>query len=356
MRILSLLILAVLLIAMQKIKSPHGQAFKAECAVCHSTKGWQLDREIYSFRHDTTRFPLAGQHSALNCRDCHRSLVFSEADHLCSGCHRDVHQSTLGQDCSRCHTPSSWLVNIYQIHDLSRFPLLGMHRITDCAECHRSENPVRFDIIGSECIDCHRQEYLSASPNHIQSGFSEDCNTCHNVYSLHWEGAGFNHNFFPLTSGHSSLACTDCHDGQNYQAASRECSSCHLEEYNSTSNPAHIPLNFPWPAMNAILRIRVGNLLHTRNMIVNRFPSIQGSIRVNGRHAPIAIHSLQTTLFSAALPAMSTIKLIWTMNTGVKPDTPGRQWCASNVTGTEKLINEKKTFFHIMAACCPASG
>jgi hypothetical protein len=245
MRILSLLILAVLLIAMQKIKSPHGQAFKAECAVCHSTKGWQLDREIYSFRHDTTRFPLAGQHSALNCRDCHRSLVFSEADHLCSGCHRDVHQGTLGQDCSRCHTPSSWLVNIYQIHDLSRFPLLGMHRITDCAECHRSENPVRFDIIGSECIDCHRQEYLSASPNHIQSGFSEDCNTCHNVYSLHWEGAGFNHNFFPLTSGHSSLACTDCHDGQNYQAASRECSSCHLEEYNSTTNPAHRTLNFP---------------------------------------------------------------------------------------------------------------
>jgi hypothetical protein len=48
-----------------------------------------------------------------------------------------------------------------------------------------------------------------------------------------------------ISSGHSSLACTDCHDGQNYQAASRECSSCHLEEYNSTSNPAHIPLNFP---------------------------------------------------------------------------------------------------------------
>ena len=38
--------------------SPHGSVFKISCNVCHSPKGWELDREIYSFDHHTTRLPL----------------------------------------------------------------------------------------------------------------------------------------------------------------------------------------------------------------------------------------------------------------------------------------------------------
>jgi hypothetical protein len=41
---------------------PHGSDFKISCSVSHSTKGWKLDKEIYSFKHDTTGLPLIGQH------------------------------------------------------------------------------------------------------------------------------------------------------------------------------------------------------------------------------------------------------------------------------------------------------
>lgn len=246
MRILSFLILAGLLAVFQKTKSPHGPDLRITCQACHSTQGWKLDKRAYSFNHDTTHFPLSGQHSEVDCRSCHKSLVFSQARTACNECHNDVHQSTVGAECSRCHTTSSWLVaNVTDIHRVSRFPLLGAHRTADCSVCHRSENPVRFDVVGVNCIDCHRSDFMATtSPNHIQAGYSEECSGCHNINSSQWQGAGFNHSFFPLTLGHSSLNCAACHTGGNYSSTTPECSSCHTEDYNSTQNPVHRTLNF----------------------------------------------------------------------------------------------------------------
>lgn len=248
MRILSLLLIlyAFLATAYRVSQSPHGPDFKIGCNTCHSTKGWQLDKEIYSFDHNKTGLPLAGQHTALECRNCHTTLIFSQAKSNCIDCHSDVHQLTAGPDCSRCHTPVSWLVsNITDIHRMSRFPLLGAHRSADCFQCHKAENPVRFDITGVNCIDCHRNEFLSTTaPDHSGAGFSEECTTCHNVNAYQWEGAGFNHSFFPLTSGHGSLTCLQCHTAGNYSAVSPECSACHTADYNSTTNPSHQTLNF----------------------------------------------------------------------------------------------------------------
>lgn len=126
MRILSLLIFCLLLLLNRQTNSPHGADFKISCKTCHSTKGWQLDKEIYSFDHNKTKLPLVGQHAVINCKQCHPTLVFSDAKTHCIECHNDVHQLTVGLDCSRCHTPASWLVsNINEIHQMSRFPLLG---------------------------------------------------------------------------------------------------------------------------------------------------------------------------------------------------------------------------------------
>src|SRR5512140_1033595 len=159
MRILSLVILfAFLIFSNQKTDSPHGADFKISCKTCHSPKDWKLDKDIYSFDHNKTRLPLVGQHVAVDCRQCHTSLVFYEAKEECSQCHSDVHQSTTGPDCARCHTPASWLVNnITEIHQRGRFPLLGAHRTADCYQCHKSESLARFDVTGINCIDCHRQ-------------------------------------------------------------------------------------------------------------------------------------------------------------------------------------------------------
>ncbi|TAL66439.1 MAG: hypothetical protein EPN88_08455 [Bacteroidetes bacterium] len=247
MRILSFIILCTgLFFKNPQTDSPHGSGFKISCKTCHSSKGWQLDKEVYSFDHNTTRLSLTGQHSIVSCRQCHPTLKFSEAKSNCFDCHTDVHQVTAGLDCSRCHTPSSWMVyNINEIHRLSRFPLDGAHRTADCIQCHKSENNTRFDVSGVKCIDCHLANYLAASnPNHIQSGFSEECATCHPVNSFQWTGAGFNHNFFPLVLGHSILRCSDCHKTPAYSDAKPDCYFCHQADFNKTNNPNHASMAF----------------------------------------------------------------------------------------------------------------
>lgn len=248
MRILSLIVIfGTLLLIGMKSDHPHGQGFKISCNTCHSSKGWQLDKAIYSFDHNKTKLPLTGQHIVLDCRKCHKTLVFSEAKSECKDCHNDVHQATVGLDCSRCHTPESWLVkNINEIHRMSRFPLLGVHRTADCSDCHKSESLVRFDVPGINCIDCHRQNYnATTNPNHAQAGFSEDCSTCHPVNAIQWAGAGFNHNFFQLVQGHSTPKCADCHTTGRYSDAKPECNSCHQPDYLAAANPSHTGSNFP---------------------------------------------------------------------------------------------------------------
>lgn len=248
MRILSLLFFWIFMVLyQQETESPHGRDFKVSCGTCHSSKGWQLDTAIYAFDHNTTKLPLSGQHTALNCRQCHITLVFSEARTNCNECHMDIHQSTVGLDCDRCHTTASWLVNnITEIHQRSRFPLLGAHRTADCIDCHKSETAVRFDVAGVNCIDCHRENYMATTnPNHAEAGFSSDCSTCHLVNSFHWTGAGFNHSFFPLAQGHSGLNCSACHTNGNYSGLNPECFACHQTDYNNTTNPNHQSMGFP---------------------------------------------------------------------------------------------------------------
>lgn len=247
MRILSLLILlAMMVFSTRKTESPHGPDFKVSCKTCHSPKGWELDKENYSFDHNKTKFALTGQHTVVNCRECHPTLVFSEAKRNCIDCHADMHQGTTGLDCERCHTPVSWLVsNITEIHQKSRFPLLGAHRTADCYECHKSENLIRFDVPGINCIDCHRENWLATTnPNHILAGFSEDCSSCHPINSFQWTGAGFNHNFFPLVQGHASLQCSACHKSASYADVNPDCYACHQSDFNTTNNPNHQSLGF----------------------------------------------------------------------------------------------------------------
>ena len=247
MRILSLILLCSLFIFFkQQSVHPHGKDFKHSCSLCHSSKGWTLDKEIYSFDHNATKLPLTGQHKIVNCRACHPTLIFAEAKTECYECHTDIHQATVGQDCARCHTPVSWLVpNINEIHQFSRFPLLGAHRTADCSDCHLSENYVRFDVLGVNCIDCHRKDYdATTNPNHSEAGFSEDCSMCHPLNSSQWTGAGFNHSFFSLDLGHSGLECAQCHTTGNYADASPECYSCHQQKYIATTNPNHTAMGF----------------------------------------------------------------------------------------------------------------
>jgi len=114
-------------------QSPHGKDFVMDCSDCHTTEGWKVDLKKINFNHDQTKFKLEGQHRQVNCKTCHKSLVFTGLGTECISCHTDIHYQTVGPECSRCHTPKSWIVeNITAIHQVSRFPLVGPHVTADC--------------------------------------------------------------------------------------------------------------------------------------------------------------------------------------------------------------------------------
>ncbi|MEI7490216.1 MAG: hypothetical protein WCK92_02370 [Bacteroidota bacterium] len=251
MRKLSLILLLVQLFPLMAFRlmadSPHGKDFKLSCDLCHSSKGWSFDKSIYAFDHNRTAMPLNGQHQVISCRQCHKSLVFSEAKTACVDCHTDMHNQTVGPECGRCHTSSSWIVeNITEMHQKSRFPLIGPHYTPDCSRCHPSASMLRFEPQGVECYDCHSKDYLAATkPNHVQGGYSKNCVECHSIFNNTWNTTNVNHDFFPLKNGHAISDCGQCHANGNYSNLSKECVSCHQSNYNATSNPNHTTAGFP---------------------------------------------------------------------------------------------------------------
>ncbi len=221
--------------------NPHGDDLTFDCLDCHTTESWTFSAATAKFDHNETRFKLEGQHVVTDCKACHTSLVFSAAKTSCIDCHTDMHNNTVGMDCARCHDPKSWLVsNITEIHQMSRFPLLGTHNTAACADCHNSASNLEFQPLGVECIDCHRQDYdATTNPNHAQAGLSTDCIECHKIDAFSWSSQGFNHDFFPLRKGHEINDCSACHTSGVFEPISADCYSCHQNDFLTAANPSH---------------------------------------------------------------------------------------------------------------------
>lgn len=225
-------------------KSPHGENFKMDCALCHNTSNWEQSNPRL-FNHNKTKFPLVGQHKSVECRKCHPTLEFAKAKTQCVDCHMDMHEGTVGKDCERCHTPKSWIVsNVKQIHQKVGFTLAGAHAAADCYQCHKSASLLRFENIRTDCYSCHKANYDAT--NHRADGFGTDCFTCHNMTGQNWSisGKGFEHGFFPLNGGHN-IECIKCHTTGEYRTKlSPECKTCHMDKYNATTNPVHTTSGF----------------------------------------------------------------------------------------------------------------
>ncbi len=235
-------IIALLLLGLNLSgQSPHGELLKMDCAQCHHPNGWEIDPKTIAFRHDSTNFPLEGRHASLDCKSCHLKLVFETLSSDCIGCHQDPHEQTVGQDCKRCHTQTDWLVDdTRNLHLKNGFPLLGTHAQADCASCHTSPSRLRFDRIGNDCIQCHRQDYVATTqPNHQQAGYEEKCATCHDPAASQWKAENFVHDFFPLTGGHANQACKACHQSPDYASTPTDCIACHQDDYKNSLNPNH---------------------------------------------------------------------------------------------------------------------
>jgi len=228
--------------------SPHG-SLNLPCQNCHTANAWRPIRAVPEFDHNQTKYPLRGMHTSVTCTQCHVKPVFSNVGQRCQDCHADIHRRQLGANCEQCHTVRGWQVSVTQIQQHNnRFPLTGAHAAVDCDACHKNAANSKFQTMSTDCYSCHAADYLATTnPNHVSSKFSTTCNTCHGTDN--WLNATFDHNStgFPLTGAHTvpPRECADCHTNNNYNLTSTTCISCHLKDFQGTTNPNHAAGNFP---------------------------------------------------------------------------------------------------------------
>lgn len=198
----------------------HAGRFAGACADCHAQDSWQ----VASFDHEKrAKYALRGAHATLDCHACHTGVLKQQQlAKECVGCHAvdDVHKGSLGRDCQRCHQETSWRDEVKLDHDLTRFPLVGLHAGVPCEECHATR---AFREAPHECVSCHRARDVH------KDQLGDDCGRCHNPNG--WGYWQFDHTTmtkFPLTGAHERLGCRDCHrEPEHASSTAGECASCH---------------------------------------------------------------------------------------------------------------------------------
>jgi hypothetical protein len=210
-------------VSCHQTEDPHRGRFGDKCQSCHQTTGWKKAE----YDHTQTKFLLQGKHAEVDCNKCHTGPTEGQGLPLdCYSCHQldDPHNGQQGQDCTRCHSPGGWQEEVLFDHDLSKFPLIGMHAVAPCEACHAGSS---FKDTQSDCVACHQGD-----DEHEQK-LGNDCGSCHNPNG--WKLWLFEHNVqskFKLDGKHASLACLDCHTKPKKGKIStgKSCASCHRKD------------------------------------------------------------------------------------------------------------------------------
>ena len=194
------------------------------CDDCHNPTEW----EKTTFDHDKdTEYPLLDKHIDVECHVCHTLEVYPDKiATACFGCHEqdDVHEEQEGKECNYCHNEKGWRVNVFFDHDLTHFPLIGLHAIAPCEECHPT---TAYKDTSLDCVDCHKSDDLHEQ----RLGF--ECDTCHNPNG--WNLWRFDHDSqteFILDGAHNGLVCESCHikPVKKKMSISTACYSCHFRD------------------------------------------------------------------------------------------------------------------------------
>jgi hypothetical protein len=221
--------LPVTCIGCHRIQDPHQSRFGEKCENCHNPEKWTDIR----FNHDKdTNFTLLGKHKTTTCDDCHKADFYQyDTPFTCAKCHTndDVHKSNLGSDCKACHNPNGWFENVAFDHDITSFPLIGLHVIVPCEECH-IDNTFQSP---KDCQSCHMTDDVH------KGSLGSNCASCHNPNG--WEFWMFNHNrqtVFPLAGKHDGVKCNACHtpDRTAISKLPTTCISCHKNDDKHRGN------------------------------------------------------------------------------------------------------------------------
>jgi hypothetical protein len=221
-----------------KADDAHAARFGAKCEDCHDNERWRIERYDHAGRH---KFALVGAHATIDCHACHTAVAAAQKlPEDCAGCHRseDPHAGKLEGGCDSCHGQTSWHADVTFDHDLTRYPLVGMHRVVSCAQCHAT---LAFKGTGTTCIDCHSHDDVH------KGGLGNKCESCHstNGWAL-WQFDHAKETHFPLLGAHAKLQCADCHhEPPGTVKTASQCGACHhkddrhLGEYGQACDRCH---------------------------------------------------------------------------------------------------------------------
>ncbi len=206
-----------------KNSDEHKGRYRKKCHKCHTEINW--NRIKFDHTKDT-RYPLKGKHKTVVCDACHKQDIYDKnIGKDCFSCHKgqDIHEGNQGEQCQRCHTEQGWKSNVKFDHDLTRFPLIGLHIVAPCEACHLSEN---YKDTKRFCNGCHREDDIH------KGKLGKDCETCHNPNG--WDLWHFDHDKtdYPLDGKHKGLDCLACHQEvvKDKIELSDSCYSCHRKD------------------------------------------------------------------------------------------------------------------------------
>ena len=204
-----------------KLDDAHRGRFGRKCKSCHSPKKW--DKVNFDHSRDTD-WPLRATHKKIACESCHKGELSKEnLKTNCIACHLqdDSHHGQEGEKCEECHSEKGWSTSVRFDHDLSKFPLIGVHAIVPCEECHFEST---FKDAATKCSDCHQADDVH------KKRLGSNCELCHNPNS--WALWEFKHNTqtdYSLEGKHDGLDCTACHKEaiENKIELRSNCYACH---------------------------------------------------------------------------------------------------------------------------------
>ena len=177
---------------------------KSNCELCHpsGSVSRQMTSQNTSFDHKTTGVELGGKHQGARCNQCHRkgNMKGRSKARTCKSCHRSPHgRAFASKNCTSCHRPDrSWnRPTAESPHNRAGWPLLGKHKKTKCAGCHRAKKMK----VSRRCASCHRDPH--------RGRFSgKQCETCHHIAgkdSVRFDHSGLTG--FALLGKHMKLGC-----------------------------------------------------------------------------------------------------------------------------------------------------
>ncbi len=215
----------------------HQKTLSINCTDCHNHKAF---KPTSAFNHNNTKYKLIGKHRDVDCIECHKKEIrngenFQQFSAVkfgkCTDCHEDIHKNKFGQNCTDCHSENSFVeikISKNFNHDLTDYPLKGLHQKVDCKECHKSK--LTNALPHAKCSDCH----VDYHKNELDVQFQDpDCTECHSIngfkpssYSIEKH----NQSDFVLKGAHLATPCFACHLKEKdwkFRKIGLECVDCH---------------------------------------------------------------------------------------------------------------------------------